>query len=87
MFAGHLGPTLPSSEPSANRAALTHGADCFYASLFSFWPHHTAYGILAPRSGIRASLPEVEVWSFNHWFTREAPDFMPVLQLGKQRLE
>ena len=87
MFAGHLGPALPSSEPPANHASLKHGADCFYASWFSFWPLHMAYGILVPQPGIRPSFPEVEVWSFNHWSTREAPDFMPLLQFGKQRLE
>ena len=40
---------------------------------FSFWLHHTACGILVPRTGIEPGSPIVDVWSPNHWTTKEFP--------------
>ena len=45
----------------------------FGLSLFSFWLHLAAHGILVPRPGIKPSPPAVEVRSSNHWTTREVP--------------
>ena len=39
--------------------------------LFYFWPHHMACRILVPQPGIEPLPPAVEVWSLNHWTTRE----------------
>ena len=33
-----------------------------------------AYGILVPRPGIELMPPAMEVWSLNHWPTREVLD-------------
>ena len=42
----------------------------FYFFLFSIlWPHPTAYRILVPQP----TSPAMEVWSLNHWTTREVP--------------
>ena len=32
-----------------------------------------AYGILVPQPGFKLIPPAVEVWSLNHWTTREVP--------------
>ena len=40
---------------------------------FSFWLHLEACGILVPQPGIEPVFPAVEVWSPNHWTTREVP--------------
>ena len=46
-----------------------------------FWPHHVACGILVPRPGIWPMPPALEVWSLNHWTTREVPvTHMNILQ-------
>ena len=34
---------------------------------------HVAYGILVPWPGFKPGPPAVEVWSLNHWTTREVP--------------
>ena len=36
---------------------------------FIFWPCYTACGILFPQPEI----PALELWSLNHWTTREVP--------------
>ena len=41
---------------------------------FSFWLHLEACGILVPQPGIEPVFPAVEVWSPNHWTTREFPE-------------
>ena len=38
-----------------------------------FWPHHAACGILVPQPGIKPVTPAMEVWSLNHWTSREVP--------------
>ena len=40
---------------------------------FFFWPHGAACGILVPRPGMERVPPALEVWSLNHWSTREVP--------------
>ena len=40
---------------------------------FFFWPHCMACGILVPSPGIEPTSPALEVWSLNHWTTREVP--------------
>ena len=40
---------------------------------FIFWPHCTAYGILAPRPQIKPVPPSVEVWHLNYWTTSKVP--------------
>ena len=37
----------------------------------SFWPCHTACGILVPWPGIKSTLWVLAAWSLNHWTTRE----------------
>ena len=46
-------------------------------SYFLFWLHHAACGILVPWPGVEpAPAPTaVEVWSLNHWISREVPEF------------
>ena len=53
----------------------------YYFILFYvlIWPYHAAFGILAPRPGMEPEPPAVEVWSLNHWTTREIPAFYPFL--------
>ena len=46
---------------------------CILFLFFSFWPCHTACGILGPQSGIEPVLPAVEGWSPNHWSAGEFP--------------
>ena len=36
------------------------------------WGLSTACVILIPRPGIEATPPSLELWSLNHWITREA---------------
>ena len=43
----------------------------FWGIFFFFWPGHMSYGILVPQPGIESRSPAVEVWSSNHWTTRE----------------
>ena len=45
----------------------------YKTSLFFFWLHHAAYGILVPQPGIEPTPPAMEVWSLNHWIAREVP--------------
>ena len=46
---------------------------CLFLIKNFFWPHYTARGILAPRSGIKPIFHAVEMQSLNHWTTREGP--------------
>ena len=41
---------------------------------FFFWPRCAACGILVPQPGIEPVPPAVEVWSPDHWTTREVPE-------------
>ena len=41
-----------------------------------FLPHHTACGFLVLQPGIEPVPPAVEVWSLNHWTTKESQDFV-----------
>ena len=51
--------------------------NCFYFYyFFIFWPHRAACGILVPQPGVRPGPPALEVWSLNHWTTREVPDLI-----------
>ena len=43
---------------------------CLFVDFLSL-PHHTAFGIFVLQPGIKPMLPEVEVWSLNHWTTKE----------------
>ena len=47
----------------------------YFLIFFLFWPCHVACGILVPWPGIEPGPPAVEVWSPNHWTTREFPIF------------
>ena len=48
-------------------------------SLFIFfWLHHKACGILVPHPRIEPKPPAVEVWSPNHWTTKEVTAFLSV---------
>ena len=38
-----------------------------------FWLPCGTCGIVIPPPGVKPVLPEVEVWSLNHWTTREIP--------------
>ena len=38
-----------------------------------FWPHDISRRILVAQPGIGPVSPTVEVWSPNHWATREVP--------------
>ena len=40
-----------------------------------FWPHHMECRLLVPRPGIEPSLSLLEVWTLNHWTSREIPLF------------
>ena len=40
---------------------------------FFFLPHHTAWGILAPLTGMEPMPPALEGQSLNHWTAREVP--------------
>ena len=50
--------------------------------IFFFGPRRAACRILVPRWGIEPAPPAVEVWSLNHWATREVPedDFLVTLK-------
>ena len=41
--------------------------------LFFFLLHYEAYRILVSRPGMEPAPHVVEVWSLNHWITREVP--------------
>ena len=45
-------------------------------NLFYFFFLATPHGtwILVPKPGIKPARPEVEVWSLNHWTSREVPE-------------
>ena len=45
----------------------------FFNLLLIFWLCHTICGILVPLPGAERMHPELEVWSLNHWTTREMP--------------
>ena len=59
------------------RPRLNNSSGCLVPFLFLIWPHPTACGILVPWRGIKHASPAVEVWSLNHWITREAPPLSP----------
>ena len=40
-------------------------------NFFFFCPYYLAYRILVLQPGIKPVLPAVDVWSLNHWPTRE----------------
>ena len=42
-----------------------------YGSFFFSLLHHEACGILVPQLGVETVPPALEVWSLNHWTTRE----------------
>ena len=42
-------------------------------TLFTFWPHHVACGILVPQPGTELGPSAVRVQSSNHWTNREFP--------------
>ena len=44
-----------------------------YIHIYIFWPCHKAYGILAPGPGIKRTPAAVETWNFHHYFVREIP--------------
>ena len=44
---------------------------CRFLFLFLATPRHT--GILVSQPGIEPTLPTMEVWSLNHWISREFP--------------
>jgi len=48
----------------------------FWFYFYFFWPHHMSRGILVPRLGIELVAPAVEVWSLNHWTTRDVLKFV-----------
>ena len=39
-----------------------------------FFGHSTWHVGLVPQPGIKPESPVVEVWSLNHWTTREVPE-------------
>ena len=43
---------------------------CFFFKCFDFWPQVT-HGLLVLRPEIEPAPPVLEVWSLNHWTTRE----------------
>lgn len=43
----------------------------FYLLFKYFWPFHVAYGVLAPRPGVKPLPPTLEVWSLNRWTTSD----------------
>ena len=48
--------------------------DLVFGILFlNFWPCCMACRILFPQPGIKPEHPALEVWSLNHWTTREVP--------------
>ena len=40
------------------------------------WLCPVACGILVPQPGIKPAPPALEVWSLNHWTTREVPAYI-----------
>ena len=46
----------------------------WFLNFFFFCLCRVACGILVPQPGIEPTPHAVEVWSLNHWTTREAPD-------------
>ena len=40
------------------------------------WPCCETCGILVPQPGIKPASPAVEMWSLNHWATKEVPKSM-----------
>ena len=82
---GHL-----SSIPSRTRHLFSLGLTSFIhpmvrwppdCSVFFFFLHHTACGILLPWPGIEPVPPAWEVWSLNHWATREVLHMTALLTL------
>ena len=47
------------------------GTIFFNLKKLNFWPHSVARGISVLLPGIESSPPALEVWSLNHWTTRE----------------
>ena len=81
---GHL-----SSTPSRTRHLSSLGLTSFIRPMVR-WPpdcsvffflHHTACGILLPRPVIEPVPPALEVWSLNHWATREVRHMIALLTL------
>ena len=44
-----------------------------YVRMYVFRLRRMICGILVPQPGIKPMPPAVEVWSLNHWTTREVP--------------
>lgn len=42
-------------------------------SFLFFWLHHAASKILVPQTGSETSPLTLEVWSLNHWASKEVP--------------
>ena len=51
----------------------------YFIYYFSIVLCHMACGILVPWAGIEPMTPALEVWSLNHWTTREVPKFLECL--------
>ena len=47
----------------------------FIISIFFFWPHCAACGILVPQPEVEPVAPALEARSLNHWTAREVPYF------------
>ena len=58
---------------------LWESSPLVYWFLFIFCP--VARGILVPQPGIRCTPPVLEVWSLNHWATREVPNCHKLFKL------
>ena len=56
-------------------------SDFFLFFKFYLFFGYTACGILVPQPGIKAMPPALEVWSLNHWTTREVPSSVISLTL------
>ena len=59
----------------------------FFFVLFFFLPHHAAFGILDPRSGIELTLSALEEHSLKHWTAREVPLTCLLMQTEVRQLE
>ena len=51
----------------------------FFFFFFNFWPCHFVCRILVSPPGIEPTPPALEVWSLNHWTTREGPSMCPAV--------
>ena len=55
----------------------------FFLPFSIFWLHQAAHGILDPWPGIEPMPPTMQVWSLNHWITREVPKVPDSFLTGK----